>query len=151
MVVFAGMQIWLSRGAASGDAPFLAGLGPDGVPVLGTTDGQPRVVHFWATWCGICGAMDDNISMLARHHNVTTVALSSAPGSAVRAHMRERDLEFPVIMDDNGAHAARWGVRGVPTTFFVSANGQIEHVTIGYSTRLGLLARSWWFSLTADG
>ena len=152
VAVFSGMQIWLSRGSVSGEAPFLAGYGPDGVPVNGTgvSDGSPRIVHFWATWCGICGAMDDNISMLARHHNVTTVALKSAPGEDVSAHMRERDLEFPVIMDNDGRQAARWGVRGVPTTFFVSGDGQIEHVTIGYSTRLGLLARSWWFALTAD-
>lgn len=148
------MQTWLSRASVSGEAPFLAGYGPDGVPVnatgTGAGDGGARIVHFWATWCGICDAMDDNVSMLARYYNVTTVALSSAPSSDVIAHLRERALEFPVIMDNDGVEAARWGVRGVPTTFFISGDGHIEHVTIGYSTRLGLLARSWWFAVTAD-
>jgi hypothetical protein len=94
--------------------------------------------------------MDDNISMLARHHDVTTVALKSAPDNDVKRHMLARELEFPVIMDNDGHQAVKWGVRGVPATFFVSGDGKIEHVTIGYSTRLGLLARSWWFALTAD-
>tara|TARA_B100000676_G_scaffold112909_1_gene112599 strand:+ start:117 stop:296 length:180 start_codon:yes stop_codon:yes gene_type:complete len=50
-------------------------------------------------------------------------------------------------MDENGLHAARWGVRGVPTTFLVSSSGQVEQVTVGYSTRLGLYARLWYLEL----
>ena len=143
--VFVLMQAWFARGAITGPAPELQGVTPNGAPI-GLAD-QPTVVHFWATWCGICGAMDDNIDALGHSYNVVSVALTSGDGAAVNQHLAERDLTFPVLMDENGLHAARWGVRGVPTTFLVSSSGQVEQVTVGYSTRLGLYARLWYLEL----
>ena len=145
LAVFVVMQAWFARGAVTGPAPPLQGVTPN-AEVIALTN-KPTVVHFWATWCGICAAMDDNVDALNGSYDVISVALSSGDGAAVNQHLRERDLSFPVLMDEQGVNAARWGVRGVPTTFLVSADGQVQQVTVGYSTRIGLYARLWYLQL----
>jgi predicted transcriptional regulator len=48
-----------------------------------------------------------------------------------------------VRVDEDGAVAAAWGVRGVPTAFVVDGDGQIRYVTTGVTTRWGLRLRLW--------
>jgi len=142
-VLFFGIQAYNSRGAASGPAPQLIGLGLNGEMTRLAPSGKPVMVHFWATWCSICGLMDGSVDDMADDHQVITVALRSGSVAAVSKYLEESDLDFPVINDESGLHAARWGIRGVPTTFFVDANGQIDHVTVGFSSWLGLRFRLW--------
>lgn len=145
LAIFVVIQAWMARGAAVGSAPELYGVDLQSQPIaLTRPPGQATVVHFWATWCGICGAMDDNVAAIAEHYPLVSVALNSGGATEIKAHLQQRDLVFPVLLDDDGAHSRRWGVRGVPTTFFITADGQVHNVTIGYSTRLGLLARTWY-------
>ena len=129
----------------SGPAPALAGFSLDG-QALGLTSApeRPVLVHFWATWCGICKFMDGNIANVAQDHPVITVALDSGGVAPVTAHLAERDLVMPVLLDNDGEISRRWGVRGVPTSFLIDTNGQIRNVTVGYTTELGLRARLLW-------
>jgi thioredoxin-related protein len=48
-----------------------------------------------------------------------------------------------VINDPDGALAAAWGVRGVPTFFVVDSQGMIRFREVGYTTGLGLRWRLW--------
>lgn len=145
VAVFAGLQAWMSRGAASGAAPPLSGFSLDGEALgLVSNPDRPVLVHFWATWCGICKFMDGNIANVAADHPVITVALSSGGVEPVSSHLRDRDLQMPVLLDDSGEIGRRWGVRGVPTSFLIDTNGQIRNVTVGFTTELGLRARLLW-------
>lgn len=144
VAVFGAIQAWNSRGSARGPAPALAGVDTTASAVsLPAAPGRPTVVHFWATWCGICEFMDESVSALAQDHAVVTVALRSGPPSAVAAHLLANDLDFSAIVDEQGINGARWGVRGVPTTFFLDADGKIQDVTVGYTSWLGLRLRLW--------
>ena len=136
-----GLHRWQTRGAANGQAPSLVGVDIEGErrELRG-----PAVVHFWATWCGVCDAMDDNVAALAEDHPVLTVATRSDGAAAIRAHLGEEGLDgaFPVIADPDARLAAQWGVGAFPTTFVVDADGAIRSVTVGYTTTLGLKARA---------
>jgi thiol-disulfide isomerase/thioredoxin len=144
LVVFAGIQAYNSAGAARGDAPRLEGLSTaGGMAALPVDSPKGTIVHFWATWCGICELMDTSVSALAEDHQVVTVALKSGGPATVRDHLSAADLGFTAIIDDGGLHADRWGVRGVPTTFFITPEGTIESVTVGYTSWLGMRIRLW--------
>lgn len=145
LIVFVALQTWNSSSAVRGTAPPLRGQSTDGsVQTLTLSAREPTMVHFWATWCGICEAMDGNVASMADDHRVVTVALASGGPGAVRQHLDDSGLDFGAIVDDDGQHAGRWGVRGVPTTFFLTADGEVDSVTVGYSTWLGLRWRLWW-------
>ncbi|MBT6274418.1 MAG: redoxin domain-containing protein, partial [Chromatiales bacterium] len=105
--------------------------------------GESVLVHFWATWCHICPLMDGNIEWLADGHRVIGVALRSGGAASVANYMRDEDIAFPTLLDPDGYEAARWGVRGVPATFFVSGDGTVTHVSVGYTSWLGLRIRLW--------
>ncbi len=144
LLVFGAVQWWKARPLARGESPPLAGVTLEGRPFdLGDLRGQPVLVHFWATWCPVCRVMDGAIDGIAEDHRVITVALQSGPSHDIQRFMREAGLAFPVIADPEGRIASRWGVSGVPATFFVDAAGQIRDATVGVSTGPGLRARLW--------
>jgi peroxiredoxin len=143
-VVFA-VRAWNARGAAHGDAPALRGRQLDGTPVA-LADARaegPVLVHFWATWCGVCRMEEGNIEALARDHRVLTVAARSGRPEQVASYLAERDLELPVLVDPDGRLARRWGVSAYPTSFVVDADGRIRHAVVGFATQVGLATRLW--------
>lgn len=131
---------WQTRGVVEGRAPALTATTIDGEPIA--LQG-PALVHFWATWCGVCDAMDGNLASVAEDGRVVTVAVRSEGREAIGAHLREEGLEgaFDVVADPNGTLAREWGVSAYPTTFAIDAEGEVVAVSVGYTTTAGLRAR----------
>jgi peroxiredoxin len=129
---------------ASGQAPPLQGRGLDGAEIaLVAQRGRPVLVHFWASWCPVCRLEQGSINRIARDHAVITVAMQSGSRDEVAAYMTAHGLRFPVVVDPSGDLAARYGVRGVPSSFIVDASGRVRAVETGYTTLLGLSLRLW--------
>ena len=144
LTVFLGVQWWQARPLASGAAPPLSGLTLNGQAMnLASLRGTPVLVHFWATWCPACKLVNGAIDAIAKDHRVMTVAMQSGDSTEVRRFMAQANLGFPVVTDEDGALADRWGVRGVPASFVLDADGQIAYATTGVSTETGLRARLW--------
>ncbi len=144
VVVYAGVQWYQSRPLASGDAPPLAGELLGRTPFdLDAWRGRPVLVHFWATWCPICKLGEDDIAALAEDHAVITVAMQSGSPGDVRGYLAEHGLDLPTLNDPYGEIATAWGVRAVPASFVIGADGQVRFATVGYTTGIGLNARLW--------
>ncbi|WP_018232900.1 redoxin domain-containing protein [Thioalkalivibrio thiocyanodenitrificans] len=144
VVLFLVIKAWVQRDMISGEAPALAGLDLTGEPVtLADYRGQAVLVHFWATWCRICRMEQGSIESLSRDWPVITVATQSGTAAEVAAHMAANDLTHTVILDPDGALASRYGVRGVPSSFVVDANGEIRFRETGFTTGWGLRTRLW--------
>lgn len=147
-VVFFGLRAYQQRGLPRGPAPELLGPGLDGGTLsLSSLRGKPTLVHFWATWCGVCERQAGNISSLVQGgHQVLTVASDSGDAKAVRKYLAERGLAFPVLLDPSGELARAWGVSAFPSDVVVDAAGRIRFAEVGYTTTPGLRARLWWAS-----
>ncbi len=148
LAVILGAQYWQTRGLPEGVAPPLAGVLTDGSQVKvgagDTANGAPTLVAFWATWCPVCTAEEDNIVSVAKDHRVISVAMQSGDAATVTRHLRERGIDLPALVDADGRHATNWRVRGVPTHFVVDGAGNIRFRVVGYATTWGLKARMWW-------
>jgi len=146
LVIILGVRAWQQQGVVSGPAPALAGVLLDGKKQfsLAALNGQPVLVHFWATWCPVCRAEQGSIEALAKEYPTITVAMQSGDAGAVAAHLNKEALSFPVINDPDGTIAAQWGVRAVPASFVVDGAGRIRFVEVGYTTGIGLRLRLWW-------
>ena len=148
LVIILGVRVWQQQGVASGPAPALAGVLLDGEKYfslsLAALNGQPVLVHFWATWCPVCRAEQGSIEALAKEYPTITVAMQSGDAGAVAAHLNKEALSFPVLNDPDGTIAAQWGVRAVPASFVVDGAGRIRCVEVGYTTGVGLRLRLWW-------
>lgn len=144
VLVILGMHLYQTRTTATGPAPALNGLGLQHEPLdLAQLRGRTVLVHFWATWCPVCQAEADNIVAVARDWAVFSVALEDTPRAAVQAYAHQAGFTFPVLQDVDGSLAAAYGVRGVPTSFVVDADGRIRFTEVGYTTTLGLRMRLW--------
>ncbi len=145
-LLIAGLAIFaingfLTRHAAFGQAPTLPAAGLNGrAPKLGT--GRPVLIEFFATWCPIC-RLDQGVAQeIARREPVVIVATQS-PVRAVRAFALDHHWQTPVIMDQHGTLARRYGARVLPMAFIVGPKGRIRFVVAGYATEAGLMARLW--------
>ncbi len=143
LVVFFAIQAWRARELPDGPAPPLAGrLLTGGQFALADAD-KPLLVHFWATWCPVCKLEEGSIDALARDYAVVSVALQSGTRDELRAYVREKGLDFPVIEDADGELARAWGVSGVPASLVIDRAGRIAFRELGYTSGIGLRIRLW--------
>lgn len=145
VAIVAGIRAWQHRDMASGTVPALQGLTLAGQAFsLPAHPEKPVLVHFWATWCPVCGAEQGSINAIARDHpNTVTVAMQSGAGAEVARHMRKQGIDFPVVNDQDGSISAAWGVHAVPASFIISPDGKIRFIEVGYTTSIGLRLRLW--------
>ncbi len=111
------------------DTPFAGAEGKQ----LSFDDFKGRVllVNFWATWCAPCvremPALDRLQAALA-DEGLTVVTVSNDRGGEpiIRRFYEEHGLQnLGIYSDPRNKLAAAFGVRGLPSTFFVDADGRL--------------------------
>ncbi len=103
-------------------------LDGDGTLSLAGFDGKPRVVNFWASWCGPCRDEAPLLQDVSRRYRgrlvVIGVDYQDFAGDA-RKFVREFGLTYPIGRDGNGSLLPRWGVTGAPESFFIDRAGKV--------------------------
>ena len=101
--------------------------------------GKVILLNFWATWCGPCRMEMPSMEKLwqdFKEEDFVILAIDiQEEGKLVSSFMKERNLSFPVSLDAKGNVARSYGVRGIPTTFFLNPKGETIGKAVG--------ARDW--------
>ena len=101
--------------------------------------GRLIFLNFWATWCGPCRAEMPSMQRLweeFKEEDFVILAINIQEESKlVSSFMNERGFSFPVLLDEKGKVARSYGIRGIPTTFFLNPDGEIMGKAVG--------ARDW--------
>ena len=143
-LLLVGIRAYQQRNMPRGPAPALAGIDLEGKPVsLATYRGKPVLVHFWATWCGVCNAEQSNIDAITRDFPVLSVASQSGAAPQIAGFVREHGIAPAVVVDEQGELARSFGVHSFPSSFVIDADGEIRHIEVGYTTEIGLRTRMW--------
>jgi thiol-disulfide isomerase/thioredoxin len=143
-VVLVAIRAYQQRDLPSGAAPQLEGKLVDGSVVsLASYRGEPVLVHFWATWCGVCRMEQGSIDAIASDRPVLSISSRSGEADLVSKYVTQHQVKPRVVVDSAGALAQRFGVHAFPTTFVLDRNGDIRFREVGYTTELGLRARLW--------
>ena len=130
-------------GEASGQAPVVGGFPPDfsattvdGEAVsLSSLRGQPVWLTFGASWCGDCRAEAPDLqATYARFRDRGLVVLGvfiAEDAEAVSDYARRVGLTFPMVADPATQIASRYRTLGIPTHYFIGADGVIREIRLG--------------------
>ncbi|TAK56561.1 MAG: redoxin domain-containing protein [Dehalococcoidia bacterium] len=114
-----------------------ASAGPDGAPLrLSELRGKPTIINFWATWCGSCVAELPDLKAVQQEaglDNLNVVAVNAGEdSSAARRFLKTLDAPaFHIGMDPTLVVADAYGVRGLPQSVFLDADGIVRAVYTG--------------------
>lgn len=144
LVIMQAVNWWKTRDAVSGNLSNFTGELMDGTAfTISEFTGKPVLFHFWATWCPICELENGTIQSISQDYQVISIASWSEGEAEVKAYMRDKQLTFPVMLDNSGELAKSFGLKGVPTSFILDPNGEITFIETGYSSEPGLRLRLW--------
>lgn len=144
IALFIGIQFAVQHDLASGEPPAFSGLTLDGEDFnLAQLHGKPAIIYFWAEWCPICRGMQGSIRAIAKGYPFISVAMQSGGRDEVEKYRQEQDFHVPVVLDEEGEIAKRYGLRGVPAVFVLGPEGRIRYATTGYTSEIGLRLRLW--------
>lgn len=111
--------------------------------------GQPVLIHIWATWCPICEVSKGGIESVAEDYAVINIATQSADDEQLLAYAKQHDMNPDIIVNDlEGQWLKTFGAKAVPADFVIDPQGNIAFVEVGFTTAWGLRLRLWWASLT---
>ena len=96
--------------------------------------GKKVVLNFWATWCPPCR---EEMPHMQRFYDtagggeafeilaVNATDTERGNGKAVGPFVEENGLDFPVVMDEDGAVSEKYEVRFYPVTYLLDEDGVV--------------------------
>jgi len=97
--------------------------------------GKPVMLNFWATWCHPCVFEMPYLQQVYEEWSADGLVLLAinigGTSSRVKEFLQSHNLSLPVLLDTKGGVAGRYGIRYIPTTFFIDKDGIIQVVRIG--------------------
>jgi thiol-disulfide isomerase/thioredoxin len=132
---------------AQPDKPAAGGGLPDltltcfsgGTLDLGRAPGLPTVINLWASWCGPCREELPLVEQLRKvaGNRVRVLTVNSEDGvPQATSFAADARVTLPTAYDGDGKLAAALGLRGLPQTVFVGADGSLAYVQVRAVTSL---------------
>ncbi len=120
---------------------------PDATKVLpsqGSSQGETRVINYWAIWCAPCREEIPELNALARENvgkiAVQAVNFDNVSGDELRQQAAKLGIQFELLETDPGPALGIARPTVLPTTLIVSAENELMHRLIGPQTQETLSA-----------
>ena len=89
------------------------------------------LVNFWATWCPPCVDEIPSMNRLAARYAPADFRILSVNfregADRVLAFLRQVNVDFPVLLDDDGRASGDWRVFAFPSSFLVDRSGLVRY------------------------
>jgi peroxiredoxin len=99
----------------------------------------PVVAAFFKVSCPTCQFTAPFLERLHESYSgekFTLWGISQDDARDTREFLREFDVEFPTLIDDNGYPVSnQYGITNVPSVFLISPDGKIQESSVGFSKK----------------
>jgi cytochrome c biogenesis protein CcmG/thiol:disulfide interchange protein DsbE len=97
--------------------------------------GHPVVLNFWASWCPPCRAETAILQaayLRYKDRGVVFIGIDSQTDTwkGSREFLTQHGVTYPVGRDERGSVARAYRVTGLPTTYFIGADGRVQGVGV---------------------
>lgn len=121
--------------------PAVGADGTLGARVDVTPGGRPKLIEFWATWCGICvRGLPKLDAVRAAHPELDVITVNLDDAAHARRLLRDGGYGLSLLFDDAGV-AERYNVASLPHLVLIGADGHVHEVQRGMPRDLEALVR----------
>lgn len=111
------------------------------LPTLGGSELRTRdfrkqvvLVNAFASWCGPCRAETPELVRVQDEHSDILAVIGLNIGedrAAVQAYRDDFLVNYPLVLDPEGIAARHYRPRGLPTSWFIDADGIVRYIHSG--------------------
>ena len=153
----------IKLGAAEGPAPAIGEAAPDfaladldgNLVRLSDLRGKTIILNAWATWCTPCRREFPELVELYetnKERGLVVIGLNLKEATAnVRKFAEDFSAEYPIVIDKDSSVIGRYRLFGLPSTWFIDADGILRAQHIGLLTEEILAAKLAESGFTATG
>ncbi len=137
---------------ADPDAPRPGNLAPDFTlaradgTLLRLSDlrGQPVFLNFWATWCTFCKEEMPDMQLISDQFDGQLVVLGINAGDGITqgdSFARSIGATYELVYDTDMQVTEGYGVRAMPTSYFIGPDGTIVDAHFGFLSHADMLEK----------
>ena len=108
---------------------------------LSSYKGQPLVINLWASWCPPCKREMPVMAQAQKEHPAVRFVWINQGEDAAKVMRYLQTMPLPaaqVLLDPQQLASQHWQQRGLPSTYFYDASGQLKGMRMGELSRASL-------------
>ena len=108
---------------------------------LSSYKGQPLVINLWASWCPPCKREMPVMAQAQKEHPGVRFVWINQGEDAAKVMRYLQTMPLPasqVLLDPQQLASQHWQQRGLPSTYFYDASGQLQGMRMGELSRASL-------------
>lgn len=136
ILIFLSAYLWLAP-AGQPPAPKVTFTDIQGKQFsLSELQGKPVVINFWATECpGCVNEIPLFVELYKKYQAqnlvIIGVAMAYDPEAQVREMVRQKNMNYPIVLDSDNHIVQAFNIKVTPTSLFISKNGKMMKRKLG--------------------